>query len=178
MIKINKPIKLHLGCGETILPGFINIDIQKLSGIDKVMNAYPLKFEKNSVDLIYASHLLDHIEGDKLEILKNWINVLKPGGILRLSVPDFEKVVEIYLKERDIDLVKGCVLGRADKPVHCHSILFDYKKLKALMKEAGLEAIHSWDPRRQTHRDYFDMSQAMTCDISISLNLEGFKLKK
>ena len=49
------------------------------------------------------------------------------------------------------------------------------KKLKKLMEQAGLEAIHYWNPRRQTHRDYFDMSQAKTCDIPISLNLEGFK---
>lgn len=174
-----KDICLHLGCGGTIIKEknriWINIDVQKFSGVDRIMRIFPLKFKANFATLIYASHCLDHIEEGKLKVLKDWVKILKPGGVLRLSVPDFEKMVELYQKEKDIDLIKGCVCGRGDKRVHCHSILFDYKKLKNLMEEAGLEAVHRWSPRHQTHRNFFDMSQAMTCNIPISLNLEGFK---
>ena len=179
MQKNKKKIKLHLGCGNVIIREenveWINIDVQDIPGVDKVMGIYPLKIKSNSIDVVYSSSVLEHLEEDKLTVLKDWVRVLKPNGVLRVSVPDFSKAAELYLKEKDVDLIKGWVLGRADKRVHCHSILFDYKKLKGLMEEAGLEAIHYWDPRRQSHRDFFDMSQALTCDMQMSLNLEGFK---
>ena len=171
----NKLKRLHLGCGSNILPDFFNIDIQDFSGIDEVALVFPLKFKTNSFDVVYASHLLEHLKGDKLEILKEWTRVLKPGGILRLSVPDFEKIIKIYLQHKDIELINNLFFGRQDKLEHYHRELFDYEKLKNLMLNAGLEAIHNWNPRRQIHRNYFDMSQAKTCDMPISLNIEGFK---
>ena len=171
----NKLKQLHLGCGKNFLPDFFNIDIQKFPGVDKVTSVYPLKFKTNSFDVIYASHLLEHLKDDKLKILKEWTRVLKPGGALRLSVPSFERIIEIYSQHKDIDLINNLFFGRQDRLEHYHRELFDYEKLKNLMLNAGIEAIHFWNPRRQTHRNYFDMSMAKTCDIPISLNLEGFK---
>ena len=37
------------------------------------------------------------------------------------------------------------------------------------------EAIHKWNPRRTVHSGFWDFSQAVTNEIPISLNLQGFK---
>ena len=91
--------KLHIGCGDRHIPGFIHVDVRKLPHVDYVTSADKLDmFEDDSVDLIYSCHVLEHFPKYQTEdVLKEWHRVLKPGGILRLAVPDFEKIVEVYL---------------------------------------------------------------------------------
>jgi len=87
-------IKLHLGCGEKVIDGFVNIDVFPYPGVT-VGFAEKLDFDDNSVDLIYASHLLEHYPKDEtVPVLEEWHRVLKLGGILRVAVPDFAKAVE------------------------------------------------------------------------------------
>jgi len=59
--------KLHIGCGRTILKGWVNLDIMPLEGVDIISDlnqckTTPLPFEENSVDEFLASHVLEHIE--------------------------------------------------------------------------------------------------------------------
>ena len=54
-----------------------------------------LKFKDNSVDLIYISHVLDHLEITYvLERLKEFWRILKPGGIVRVVLPDTEENIK------------------------------------------------------------------------------------
>lgn len=87
-------IKVNLGCGEFPLDGFINVDILPLKEVDLISDFnYPLPFKTNSIDLIYAGHVIEHLQIDKaLEFLKEIYRVLKPGGKVFIVVPDFEKV--------------------------------------------------------------------------------------
>ena len=95
---INSSIYLHLGCGEYNLPGYINIDALSYPHIHYVRPIDDLSiFETNSVDLIYASHCLEHFSYSQVsQVLSEWYRVLKVGGILRLSVPDFDLLLKIY----------------------------------------------------------------------------------
>ena len=43
-------MKLHLGCGNRYIPGFINIDVQDLDNVDVRADAVDLPYEKNSID--------------------------------------------------------------------------------------------------------------------------------
>ncbi len=53
--------KLHIGCGDRYIPGFIHADIRKLPHVDHVSSAGRLGFcEDSSADLIYACHVLEH----------------------------------------------------------------------------------------------------------------------
>jgi predicted SAM-dependent methyltransferase len=55
-------IKLHLGCGYKHIKGFINVDVRELVGVDLVDDIRKLNsFKNESIDLIYASHVLEHI---------------------------------------------------------------------------------------------------------------------
>ena len=77
-------VKLNLGCGFKKMEGFLNIDINEKCNPDMVYNLNnKLPFEDNSVDLIYSSLFLDHLE-DTLSAFQNYCRVLKDGGLLRV----------------------------------------------------------------------------------------------
>ena len=151
-------IQLHLGCGSRILPDFIHIDARKLPHIDYVTSADNLKmFKNNSVDLIYACHLLEHFKRNRIDtVLKEWCRVLKPGGILRLAAPDFEQLVNVYRQTKDLKLILGPLVGRQDYPENTHYIVFDFATLSEALKKAGFQKIRRWDWRKTIHKDYDD----------------------
>ena len=99
-------VRLHLGCGDIRLEGFINIDVRHTSATDKVMDVSNLaEFDDSSVDLIYASHCLEHFSFRfTLDILCEWNRVLRKGGELILRVPDFDILVNTYLKRRSSEI--------------------------------------------------------------------------
>jgi len=92
--------RLHLGCGYIRLPGFCNVDILATHAVDIVSDISKLEnFKDNSIELIYACHVLEHFShDDALRVLKRWYQVLAPGGTLRISVPDIDRIVKIYVK--------------------------------------------------------------------------------
>src|SRR6185436_18792799 len=91
-------VLLNLGCGDYTSDEFINIDAVPYSKTNIVGDIQDLsRFPSGSVDMIYASHVIEHIPRSNLErTLKEWNRVLKPGGILRFGVPDFDGLIEIY----------------------------------------------------------------------------------
>src|SRR5579884_1995769 len=91
-------MKLHLGCGNKYIPGFYHVDILPMPHVDHVGSAERLDFIRdNSVDLIYACHILEHYgRHETRNVLSEWHRVLKPEGILRLAVPDFAAVCHMY----------------------------------------------------------------------------------
>jgi len=97
--------RLHLGCGKKYIPGFIHIDLGSYDHIDHNRDIKDLGiFGDNEIDLIYCCHALEYFDRHEvIDVLKEWHRVLKKGGILRLSVPDFESIVKIYHKYEDLD---------------------------------------------------------------------------
>lgn len=175
--------RLHIGCGNRYIPGFIHIDIRKLPHVDYVTSADKLDmFEDNSVDLIYSCHLLEHCRRHEVEnVLKEWYRALKTGGTLRVAVPDFEKLVEVYTKTRDLKLILGPLVGRQDYPENTHYLVFDFASLSELLTKVGFKNMHRYDWRKTIHRDYDDYSQAYIPHVDkergtlISLNVEAEK---
>lgn len=136
-------------------------------------------FEDDSVDLIYSCHILEHFGRHQIEnVLKEWYRVLKIGGILRVAVPDFEKLVEVYLKTKNLKLILGSLVGRQDYPENTHYLVFDYTYLSEVLTKVGFKNIHRYDWRQTIHKDYDDYSQAYIPHmdkehgILISLNVE------
>jgi predicted SAM-dependent methyltransferase len=86
-------LKLNLGSGQFKIKGYENID--KMYGTD----AYPLQYDLGEVDEIRASHILEHFgKHEVLNVLKNWVDKLRPGGVLKIAVPDFDKIAVDYIK--------------------------------------------------------------------------------
>lgn len=85
-------IKINLGCGIDYKEGFINVDFHDHSKVDKVinLNTIPYDFAADSIDFIYASHVLEHLN-DPFTIMKELHRILKPNGILHIKVPHFSR---------------------------------------------------------------------------------------
>lgn len=169
---------LNLGCGNTILPSpWENLDGRQLPGVDHVSGIDKLPFPDNTFDIVYASHVIEHVKRNDVEsVLSEWVRVTKPGGIVRIATPDFEKAIEVYFKSgKRIDNILGLVVGGQSYDYECHYLIFDQASLTSLMNKCGLTAVHVWSPKRVSHGDTWDYSQACTWEIPISLNLEGRK---
>jgi len=83
-------VKLNVGCGTDIRPGWINLDSVALPGVDVChdLNDMPLPFESNSLDQILCQDILEHIHGYP-RLLKDLHRILKPGGVVDIRVPHF-----------------------------------------------------------------------------------------
>jgi predicted SAM-dependent methyltransferase len=94
--------KLHLGCGEHVVPGWLNAD-KFNSRADIYLDVYRrLPFADRSFDLIYAEHLLEHVKIEKVaHVLSEALRVLKPAGLFRVTVPDLEMFARKYVEKDD-----------------------------------------------------------------------------
>lgn len=107
--------------------------------------------------------------------------MLKPGGILRVAVPDFAALSKVYQSTGDINLVVGPVSGKQDYEYNTHYRIFDFESLKVLLYSAGFVDVQRYKWQDTIHRDYDDYSQAYIPHkdkengVLISLNVEATK---
>jgi len=169
-------IGLHLGCGTRRLEGYTHVDNRPEVHPDVLSDVEHLdKFENGVADTIYAAHLLEHIPRPHiLTVLEEWRRVLKPGGTLRLSVPDFMVLAELYLYDSvSMWRITGPLHGRQDYEANTHFISFDYEYLAWLLGTAGYHDIRRWNPDIVHPLDYDDISRARIEGKLISLNVEA-----
>jgi len=173
-------MKLHLGCGKRFIPGFVHIDVVDYPHVDHVATIDNLSFIPNdSVALIYNCHVLEHFKRREVKrVLQEWYRVLKPSGTLRISVPDFSKLCQVYQNEGDINLIIGALFGRQDYLYNIHYNVFDFSSIKKDLEEVGFTNIHQYDWKATEHADIDDYSQAYIPHMDkengvlISLNVE------
>lgn len=172
---------LHLGCGPIDARGFVNVDLQPFPHVHHVSGAFPLDmFPSECADLVYASHILEHFSWTMtLDILKEWQRVLKPGGVLRLGVPDFPTIISIYLDTGDIGQIHGPLMGGQSYPHNFHYAVFDEERLRTMLIAAGFRHVRCWDPAAAPHHSFRDTTSNVWKirgkDYAISLNLEAVK---
>lgn len=90
--------RLNWGCGTQPDPGWINSDIKDGPGIDVSCDARDgLPLEEGSIDYAVSVHALPEIAyPDIVPILEELRRVLKPGGTLRLCLPDLRRGIRAY----------------------------------------------------------------------------------
>lgn len=99
-------IRLHLGCGQSHLPAYTNIDfppsehtVQTSSGADIFGDITQLVFQQQCIDEIRLHHLFEHFNRQfALALLALWHHALKIGGILYIETPDFEESIRLLVQ--------------------------------------------------------------------------------
>lgn len=87
-------MKLNLGCGDKIMPGWTNVDLKK-GDVCHDLADFPWPFESESATEILASHVLEHFDqytGKRFLLECHRLMVL--GGTLHLAVPDLDIFVD------------------------------------------------------------------------------------
>ncbi|MDH4316866.1 MAG: methyltransferase domain-containing protein, partial [Desulfobulbaceae bacterium] len=92
---------LNLGCGGRYHPAWINVDFTATGpGVVAHDLMQPLEFDDDTFDAVYHSHVLEHMPKRYAPVfLGECLRVLKPGGILRVVVPDLESAAQEYLQQ-------------------------------------------------------------------------------
>jgi predicted SAM-dependent methyltransferase len=89
---------LNVGCGNKFHRAWVNVDM--VSNSEYVMAVNLLKgipFPSDQFEVVYHSQVLEHIPKEKAhDFIKECYRVLKPGGILRVVLPDLENIVNEY----------------------------------------------------------------------------------
>ncbi|NES05176.1 MAG: methyltransferase domain-containing protein [Okeania sp. SIO2F4] len=175
-------INLNLGCGNINHTKFINIDLLNAPHIHYIREIGNLRcFHDQSVDLIYASHCLEHFPHSKVpKILNEWFRVLKDDGILRISVPDFDLLLKIYeANDNNINTIKLMLMGEQNYQYNFHFTVFNRKSLESLLHNSGFKIVKEWQPGTDELTTFNDTSilklKIKGKDYPISLNLEAAK---
>jgi predicted SAM-dependent methyltransferase len=168
-------IKLHIG-GREKRDGWAILDALPGPAVDYVGNCTDLSFLSDaSCAEVYASHVLEHL-GYDIELPKTLAGiyrVLKPGGRLRVSVPDLEMLCRMFLEssldgEGRFHVMRMMFGGRIDA-YDVHHVGLNFEFLNAFLHETGFR-----DIRRVPAFGLFnDSSSLLFGNVPISLNVEA-----
>jgi SAM-dependent methyltransferase len=158
-------LKLHVGCGKRFIPGFVHIDQAAFPHVDHVQDIRRLpNFADNTVSLIYACQVIEYFAREEvMDVLVDWRRVLAPGGVLRLSVPNFAVISRLYQAGLKLDWFLGTLYGRMPDGKNgfiYHRTTYDEPSLRELLSRLGFNNICLWDWRQTEHAAVDDYSQA------------------
>lgn len=89
---------LNVGCGAHAHPEWNNVDSTRHPGVRRWDVRHPLPYPAECFDAVYGSHMLEHLAPDVgKRMVADLKRVLKPGGIIRLVVPDLEHICQEFL---------------------------------------------------------------------------------
>jgi predicted SAM-dependent methyltransferase len=172
------PVKVNLGSGLYVAPGWINIDGSAKTLFARLPDfalrrAYPLATVKDthsrdefvsllrdhrfvyhnlkygiplrdsSVDFIFSSHMLHHLyREDALKLLREALRVLKPGGTMRIVVPDLELIMALYREGKREQAMEYFFYSKEPRSnLSRRYYQYDFALLKSLMDEAGVRNV-------------------------------------
>lgn len=176
--KDNIKIMLHIGCGTNYFDRWINIDNNSDKNIRKIdVNVdmrKKLPIQNSTVDFIFNEHFFEHLtveEGQR--VLRDFLRVLKPGGVLRIAMPDLKVAMDRYFNVnwQDDPVFKkfGILYKTRAEMINSsfrawgHKWLYDAEELERRLKEAGMSNIKQCKLRES---DYAELSNLEVRDES------------
>jgi SAM-dependent methyltransferase len=173
--------RLEIGPGNQRIKGFETLDIVPKRNVDYIWDCTKkLPFRNSTFDLIYSSHVLEHIAWYEVEkVLQEWTRILKPGGHLEVWVPDGVKICQAFVDSETLSMAyidqdgwykfnpdkdpclwaSGRIYSYGDgfgseRSVNWHRGLFSSRYLEILLKKTGLtdiKMLNSADVRSDSH---------------------------
>jgi predicted SAM-dependent methyltransferase len=173
---------VHLGAGPINIQGWINIDARSDSHIHLQSDGFDLnEFADGALSEIYMCHVLEHFSFEESkDILRNLHKKLKVGGVLRLSVPDFDRLIAVYHSNgNDLEFVKKALMGGQDYMYNYHKSIYNNALLANLLLSCGYSAPEEWSTQEDFGIDLGDWSSNKLSTpggyFPISLNIKALK---
>ncbi len=150
-LQTKSSIRLHIGCGEKYLPGYVNIDyppsehtVMKVKA-DVYHDIRTLDYPAGSIAEIRSHHLFEHFSrAQALKLLARWRGWLEPDGLLIVETPDFGACVRAYFwawSRRRRFQVGRHVFGSQEAKWAIHYDFWDKPKFKYVLAEMGFKGI-------------------------------------
>lgn len=168
---VRRPVRLNLGCGDKILPDYLNVDVVAARAGNKPDLVCDLRhlapLPDAYADEILSVHVIEHFwRWEALDVLKEWVRVLKPGGTMILECPNIESACRAFLANPAIKAGMGPESRDAmwvfygdpawRDPYMVHRWGYTPGSLAGLMREAGLRNIRV-EPAQFKMREPRDM---------------------
>lgn len=162
-------IKLNVGCGTDYKKGWVNIDNNSDDNIEKLDVNFdlrkPLPYKDGTVDFIFNEHFIEHLTIEESQkSIKDFMRVLKKGGVLRIAMPDLEGAIALYqdpdwqkkpfIKRFDLQFVKTkAELLNMSFNWWGHKWLYDWEELERRLNDAGFTNINKCSWGKSSHKD-------------------------
>ena len=155
-------MKLHLGCGQNYLEGYVNIDLPTegqpimQAKADVYADIRTLTYPDSSIDEIRSHHLLEHFSRQEaLKLLLQWRRWLKPDGILHVETPDFESAVRAFIYASRVQRFKIArhIFGSQEAEWAFHKDFWGKEKWQYVLSTLGFEHIQCISYRQLTRRE-------------------------
>jgi predicted SAM-dependent methyltransferase len=158
-IAANSLRKLHVGCGDHLLPGWLNADILPGANTIALDATRRFPFPANSFDYVFSEHMIEHIPYESgRDMLTEIFRVLKPGGRVRVATPDLQFLIDLYRRDKTpvqqayIVWSAATFAGSGLPPTDAvvinnffrewgHQFIYDEKTLTALMQNVGFGSV-------------------------------------
>jgi ubiquinone/menaquinone biosynthesis C-methylase UbiE len=149
-----RPVKLDIGgAASPYAPDeYTTVDIDETAEV--VADCRALPFEDNSVDAIWASHILEHLPVTEIPVaLAEWFRVLKPHARAIIRVPNFDYVAKYWLTGSERGWAEAMVFGLQTSEGEFHKSAHTAGSIKADVEAAGFECLRvemRWTHNQET----------------------------
>lgn len=103
-------------------------------------------FAKNSLDVIFTSHFLEHLtEADGLSFLRDCYRAMKVGALMRILVPDLDFAAKLYVSGRVDEMLRSFYYTSDRFDFHAHKYGYNFNSLEERLKKLGFKEIKKQD---------------------------------
>jgi predicted SAM-dependent methyltransferase len=150
-------VRVYYGCGDVRQPGYVNVDVRWTPAVDLLADLEWCAIHlEDACEEVFMSHVLEHYaspgkawRGGPRTVAGALCSVgrmLRPGGLIRLAVPDFAALATLYVEGR-VPLhprILGRLVGEQDYPQNSHRCVFDEALLTECLVRAGFGQVERW----------------------------------
>lgn len=144
------PKNLQLGCGMNQLHGWLNTDVEPDYGVTFLDVTQPILAPDNSFDFIFAEHLIENFDSEKLKsVLVECYRILKPGGTLRLT---------FYCADALCEMSESKQINFFIKKLYSAYLHLNYE-MWLWLSEVGFDDITNCSPNQSSHSQLLNINR-------------------